>query len=309
MAAAGKSPSRSPKRRVGGAGADAAPSAAAPVAPAAPPVPVEPPLVVPTIVLDDTHEEVKRRAVAVAARIEHLVVNGQIVISGAEDLQYAADIYNSLGLLAEHADDLWNPLCVAFHRFHKELCSRRDAAKNLALVPRARISAAINDFNREQARLKREAEDRARLEREEAQRKVDVAHTEALEIERKRLEAERSQAAADAAAAGDKKLAKEILATPVPEPVLPPPPPAVVEAPAVPAPVKAAGISTRTTWKLARYAPEDGSGVKREYCIPDEKTIKRIVGSMGKRAEAVVGGIVVEEDFAIASTGRKPLPA
>lgn len=278
---------------------------AAPAAPAVPAVPLEPPLLVPALVIDDTHEEVKRRAVALAAKLSELTVDGRLVVRDAEELQYAADLYNNLGLVVQDAERLWEPLCKAFHRFHRELCARRDAAMNLGSVPRAQVAAAINAFNREQKRLRREEEERLRREREEAQRLVDAAHAEALEVERARLRTEQEQAAADAAASGDKKLAKQILAAPTPEPVLPPPPPVVVT-PAVPAaaPVRAAGIAARVTWKY-RLHPEDGSGVRREYCIPDEKTIRRLVTSMGKRAEAVVGGIVVEEEYGVASTGRR----
>lgn len=268
-------------------------------APPTPAVPAEPPLLVPELVIDERQEAQKRRAAELARRLDGLV------ITSPDSLQAAADLYSALGDAEDAIHASWEPLTSAAFKLHRELVARRDSAKALAGEPKQRVAALIAAYRREQDRLRREAEDRARAEREEQQRILDAAHADALLIEQQRLEAERAQQIKEAHKSGDRALARELKEAPPPVASLPPPPPAVVESSAVvPAPARAAGVSMRTGWTYT-LDPADGSGVKRDYCIPDARAIKALVSRMGERDVGVVGGIRVEPDYSIARSGSR----
>lgn len=112
--------------------------------------------------------------------------------------------------------------------------------------------------------------------------KERVAEEERQRKEReKEAAAEREKARKAALKSGDKELAKEIAAAPLQ--VAP-----VVLPSAVPE-------SKTTIRKIKKFRIMDATLVKREFLTPDEVKIGGVVRSMGKAAEALVGGIEVYE--------------
>jgi hypothetical protein len=71
--------------------------------------------------------------------------------------------------------------------------------------------------------------------------------------------------------------------------------------PEVSAPTKVAGISVTKTWK---YRITDLNAIKKEFWSLNEALVLKVVKDLGKDAERVVGGIVVEEDIQIGSRSR-----
>lgn len=99
-------------------------------------------------------------------------------------------------------------------------------------------------------------------------------------IARKEQEDRQLAEAAQLEASGQKELAEEVVSRPVVAPVVSIPKPAV------------RGV---TTVMLRRYRIVDASKINRQFLIPDETAIRKVVEALGKDAEQVVGGIVFEE--------------
>lgn len=152
------------------------------------------------------------------------------------------------------------------------------------------------DRQREEARRKAEAEANAENARRRAEH--EKAQREAEERARQEQEAQALARASELEAQGRTQEAEAVVqaaitATPevsVPEPELVVPTPEVV---GTLQPEKPSNVSYRKTWK---FTVTDEAQVKREFLKIDEAAIRKVVTSLGRTAETVVGGIKVEED-------------
>lgn len=136
------------------------------------------------------------------------------------------------------------------------------------------IDSADKEVRQKSAKWWREEQDRREKEAEKAR----------LEAEKK-AEAEQKKRAAELKKAGHKDEAEEVLKAPpdiFQDDVMP-------EAP----PEKEDGIGYIKEWK---YKVTNLSKIKRDYMIPDHKTIAKVVKASGKLAEKSIGGIQVYED-------------
>lgn len=166
------------------------------------------------------------------------------------------------------------------------------------------IKRQLVEFDREQQRIRQEAERKAR---EEAERLRKQQEQEAARIEQaarekrekeeakaRELEAQGRQAEADAkrqaaeraeAAKIEQADAKRVAAE-----LIPTAPVVHLEQP------KVAGVSSRQAWK---FEIADASQIPREYLIPDEKAIGAVVRALGARAS--IPGVRTYQDTIISS--------
>ena len=109
------------------------------------------------------------------------------------------------------------------------------------------------------------------------------------QAEQKRIR-ESAIAAAEAEAAARRELAEQAPTPEHPEAV------STVVIPPVPEATKVAGISVRMGWTFIITNPDL---VNRSFLTVDEAKVRKIVSTMGKDAEKLVGGITVVEDIGI----------
>ncbi|HQQ75733.1 MAG TPA: hypothetical protein PLB01_00125 [Thermoanaerobaculia bacterium] len=158
------------------------------------------------------------------------------------------------------------------HAAHKSITALEgEALEHLEKADRL-YRSAISRWLVEEDR--RRAAEQARIEAEERAKAQDAAIAEAVALE----------------AAGDIKGAERVLA----EPVLAP----VVEIPKTVTP----GVSQGR--KSYDFRITDPAAIKRQYLIPDEVAIRKIVKAMGPDAATVIGGIEVLEERIVSVRGN-----
>jgi hypothetical protein len=212
-------------------------------------------------------EEVETQTELVVARAHELTIT-----SDADYEAAGAFLVNEVKAVLKAIRETFDPIVKAANTAHKEALAQRKAHEAPLLEAERVVKAAMGTYHAEQVEARRKEEE-ARL---------DAARREAEERaleEAERLEKEGRTEAAEAR---------------VSEPVVP-----TVAAPATkPAKPKAEGVSVRMLTKYRIVAEGD---IKRKFLKPDEKKIGQIVRSMGKDAEAIVGGIEVYEEPSVAS--------
>lgn len=190
-----------------------------------------------------------------------LVAQAQAVkITDDASYQSAANLLTAVAALKKRVTEEIAPSKKSAHETHKRIS---DLEKRMLEAPtRAEqiIKTAMGDWV--QTETRRRAQEAA----------------VAQEAVRKAQEDERLALAEQLDRGGMKAEAEAILDAPIATPAV------------VATKVQAAGVSAAT-----RYTFEvvDPAKVKREYCVPDEKAIGALVRSLGPRAAAMVGGIVV----------------
>lgn len=168
----------------------------------------------------------------------------------------------------------------------------------------AHYEAPMIDFQREQDRIRRAAEETARRERERLEAEAREAARAAFEeSERLRKQAEQAQAAAATAADPFEQLLAEQAAEEAQSQAdakLEEAKEGIresrrVEVPAPYVPVaRAAGTAVRRPWK---FEITDPTLIPREYLIPDEKKIGELARSL--KEKAAIPGVAFFEDMAI----------
>lgn len=158
---------------------------------------------------------------------------------------------------------------------HKSIC----AAETRHLGPRKEavslVGRVMSDYLILEERRKREEEAKAKK----------IADAQAEEA-KKALEEERLNTAATLDAMGHKEEAMSILE----EPIIAPPVAAPV--PTFAAPPVAAGVSAR---KKYRAVITDPNAIPRQYLIPNDKQIQKVVDAMGLQAN--IPGVSVREEM------------
>lgn len=124
-----------------------------------------------------------------------------------------------------------------------------------------------------------------RRKREEEAKAKKIADAQAEEA-KKALEEERLNTAATLDAMGHKEEAMAILEDPVIAP------PVAAPQPTVAAPPVAAGVSAR---KKYRAIITDPNAIPRQYLIPNDKQIQKVVDAMGLQAN--IPGVSVREEM------------
>jgi hypothetical protein len=179
-----------------------------------------------------------------------------IVVKSVPDRDEANEIGNELLRREKAIKEAFAPAKESAHRTHKNICELENRALNPILEAKKYLSRQIGSFDADQERLRREEE--ARLQR--------LADEQAA-AEAKRIADE--QAIADAIqleAEGDKAGAEAVLNNPMPVPVISTP---VILERQTPKPLE------RWTFRIT-----DDSLIPREYLVPDEKAIAKIVSAM-----------------------------
>lgn len=146
---------------------------------------------------------------------------------------------------------------------------------------------------RQEAERQRQEEERQRREAEEARRRGDLEAARAKETA--------AQASARAASRAESKA--ETIAVRTAEKVQD----LQMQAASIVAPIvdegsKVAGQVRRKNWK---YRVTDAAKVDRRFLMLDEVKVGKTVRSLGKDAEDLVGGIVVEEDHSVGIKAAK----
>lgn len=185
--------------------------------------------------------ELQPHSLSLLGHARTLAVTDQSSFSRAAELVRAVKVY--LARVAE----VFDPVIRAAHLSHKTAVEQKHRLEQPALQAEMILKAAIAAYEQAQTSLRREAEERARRERE---RLEDVARARA-EAERARLEAEAEErlvgAGLEAEARGDMAGAARLLTAP-PPPILVVPDPVFVPVPVVEVPT-AEGVSFRTTYR------------------------------------------------------------
>jgi len=169
------------------------------------------------------------------------------------------------GLLSKIADT-FDPIIKQAHEAHKQAIDKRKEHEEPLLQAERIIKKEMGRYLTEQADLRQEAEEKARRE--------------AAEAERKRLEA--MQAAIDAENAGKTEEAEKHFE----EAVAIEPPKAVI-----PEPVKAQGTFLR---KVLKWRVFDSNLVPREFLILDKQKVEAVFQI--QREKISIGGIETYED-------------
>jgi len=161
---------------------------------------------------------------------------------------------------------------------HKSIC----AAENKHLAPRKEavglVGRVMSDYLLLEERRKRDEEARLRKE-------ADAKREEA----KKALEEERLATAATLDSMGHKEEAMTILDEPIIAPPVAPPQPTFA------APPVAAGVSAR---KKYRAVIVDSNAIPRQYMIPNDRQIQKVVDAMGLQAN--IPGVEVREEMVMA---------
>ena len=203
--------------------------------------------------------EVKTQALALRARVSSIIVHDQATLDAANDFLHEVDA--TLGRIGETFD----PQIARAHELHKSLIAEKkkfteplELAKKVVGKRVADHVAVVKEKRREAERLRLVAEEEARKLAEKA---VDKAG---------KLEAggNGNKAAKVIEEAHDK--VEAIMAT----------------APEIPDEADTAGLTIREDWK---FSIVDAALIPREYLIPDEKKIGRIVRAL--KGDANIPGV------------------
>ena len=186
------------------------------------------------------------RAAALAQRIPLIVIRDQASLE--EAVEDRAEIKRRLARINELRDgNGTDGIVSAIHFAWKNAVARFERLRGPYIEADKAYSRAMGAYEQEQARLRHEAEERARRERErlEAEERARVVAEQARL--RKEEEDRRLAEASVAEARGDTETAERIIAAPIETPTVAPRPVFVPVAPVAPKPA-AEGLSFRDNW-------------------------------------------------------------
>jgi len=209
----------------------------------------------------------------VRVEVRDLVVRAEgLVIQSDEDCEMAAGMLRELAAGMRRVDEVFDPIIKKANAAHKEAIAKKREIVAPLLKGDRRLRDLVGDYRSEQER-------RRKAEEQERRRKA-----QAEEEERRLTEA------ADLEASGQTEEAEAVLERPMEVAVpLPPPPP------------KMDGVAVRMAWT---FQIVDAKKIERDFLMPDEVKIGRLVRAIGLRARAMVGeGIEVYEKSVVVVRG------
>ena len=208
------------------------------------------------------------------------------VINNQDDYEDAEIFLKKITAASNDAEKLRKKLSQPFVDFGKQIKKMGDTAREPLETEKAKLKTIMGVFLRDQEQ-KRNAELR-RIAEEQAQ---------AEEVERKRIEAEREDLLADAAANYDEEVKSpfdEFIPDKNIEPVFEPPAPAVIETTV--GNVNKSFSRAKMVWK---FEIENPASIPREFCSPDERKIREYINR--EKDAASIPGARIWEDIAVQS--------
>lgn len=199
-----------------------------------------------------------------------------LVITDASSFERAAEALKTIKVYLKRVGEVFDPIVDSAHRAHKTAVEQRAKFRDHALKAEASIKLRMSEWEREQDRLRREAEEVQRRERERLEAEAAAKQQAELQRLQKDEEDRRLEAAAAAEARGDTEAAAKIIEEPVLVAAPPPvavfvPPVAVQRAPTV------AGVSFRDEWD---FEIVNEALIPREYLMVDEVKLRRVVKAL-----------------------------
>jgi hypothetical protein len=222
-------------------------------------------------------DEIEREGLALVRDAAVLVINDP------ESFTAAAEQLRLIKTYLRRVHDLMDPVVDAAYKAHKVAVSQRATLLVHAESAERTIKGRLSAYEQEEARKRREAEEAARRERERLEAE-ERARMVAEQARLRREEEDRRLAEAAAAeAVGDVARAEQIIAAPV---VIPPvaPRPVFVAPPPAPIP-RVEGVSFRDEWD---FEISEESLIPRQYLTPDSTKIRGVVRAL-KDATAIPG--------------------
>jgi hypothetical protein len=229
---------------------------------------VKPPLVEPTTFTDE--QSAIETALVVAAKFTALQK-----IENAAQRVTAAELLVEIEREKKARVEWFKPIKKSAHETWKSICDRENEALNPLTLARASIEALMRSYDTEAERVRREQEKRLREQQEKDER--DRAKREAEELRLREAEELEAQGRHEEVS---ERLSAPIVSVPRPQPavILPSQSPAVK------------GVSSR---KKFTFRIDNEAQLPREYMMPDESKIRRVVDALG--LDAKIPGIVVSD--------------
>jgi hypothetical protein len=190
----------------------------------------------------------------------------ELSVEDQHSYEEAAEFLKSVKALAGEITDTFGPIKDKAHQAHKEACAQEKKFLDPLNQIEARVKQKMTTYYLAEEKKRREEQLRLEAEAKKKQEEEALRNAEHLE----------AQGHGEEAAA---VIQDAIDTVPVVNPTTEQP--------------SAAGVSVRKVFKY-RIIKEDD--IKREYMMPNDRAISGLVKNMGKRAEAMVGGIQVYED-------------
>jgi hypothetical protein len=177
------------------------------------------------------------------------------VISSAEHFDASLVVVQHLDRAISTVSETFDPFCNGLHKMHRMACSLRDKFLVPLQSAKTNLLGRRMHYREEQEALRRVLDAKAALELQRQQK---------LELEK---------AAKAAAKSGDKETAEVLREQKESLPL-----PFISSGPAV---AKQEGTYTRERYLFEIADPQQ---VPREYCMPDEKAIRKVVDGLGPAA-------------------------
>jgi hypothetical protein len=195
------------------------------------------------------------------------IAEGHLVTDDAS-AQGAADVLQMIRDMTDRIHATFDPIVEAAHKAHKQALA--GMKKHLEPLQRVEmiVKGRVGQYHLEQDRIRREAEMKAAAEARRIQEEAALRQAEAL------------------AAAGEMEKADRVVEQAAAAPL-----PAVqIARPAAPT-----GVSIRKSWG---YRIVDVGAIPREYMMPDEVAIGKVVRALGDKTK--IAGIEVFEASSVA---------
>ena len=211
-------------------------------------------------------------------------------VATKEEYESAATFLKDIKVLRKQVKETFDPIVKKASDAHREAVRQRKIHEEPLETAERLIKNKMGYYVQEEERKQRE--ERRRLEEEERKRAIEQQKREAEE--RKQREEQTINDAAELEAAGDTEAA-EILLEDMEMEV-----PKEMETvrPIQQEKTTVQGISTKKSWDYEIINP---AMINKSFYILDEKKIRKVVTSMGKDAEGMVGGIKVFQKTSIAA--------
>jgi hypothetical protein len=198
--------------------------------------------------------ETRTKALAIPDQARAIIVRDQATLDAAKLFLHDVDA------LQAEIDETFDPQISQAHKLHKSLLAEKKKFSEPLERAKTIVGRKAADFLAEQERDRREAE-RKRLEAEEKAREVAEKAVNTAE----KLEADGKDKAAAAVVNQAHNRVDEILGA----------------APEVPEELDTSGLTVREDWK---FSIVNEALIPREYLMPDEKKIGRIVRALKDQA-------------------------
>jgi hypothetical protein len=170
-----------------------------------------------------------------------------MTVTDADTYARAGEMVKTISVYIKKVGEVLDPIVEAAHHAHKVAVKQRNDLIQPAEGAKRSLGQRMGTYDAEQARIRREAEEAARRDRE----RLEAEARTRAEVEQKRLQQEaethRLEEAAALEAKGDTEAAVRLIEEPIPAPIVAPAPVFVPAPPPPPAP-KVEGISHTVRW-------------------------------------------------------------